>query len=97
MLSIWNLNILRPLGYIYKIKSDFEFEKKIQILLDAKWRNFFFDHPVFCAGIGALQLSIVLVTHSFYMFFMKLVGIVLILYYQHLKIIPEARSRFFKT
>ena len=47
MLSIWSFNILRPLSYIYRIQSDFEFEQKIQILLDAKWRHFIFDHPVF--------------------------------------------------
>ena len=28
MLSIWNVNILRPLSYIYRIQSDSELEKK---------------------------------------------------------------------
>ena len=41
MLSMWHFNILRPLRYIYRIQSDFEFEQKIQILLDVKLRHFF--------------------------------------------------------
>ena len=47
MLSIWNFNILRPLSYIYRIQSDFEFEQKSQILLDVEWVHFFIDHPVY--------------------------------------------------
>ena len=46
MLSIWNFNILRPLSYIYRIQSDFEFEQTIQILLDVKWLRFIFYIPV---------------------------------------------------
>ena len=46
MLSLWNFKVLRPLSYIYRIQSDFEFEQKSLILLDAEWVHFFIDHPV---------------------------------------------------
>ena len=46
-LSIWNVNILLLLSYIYGIQSDFEFEKKITILLDVvKGAYFLFDISV---------------------------------------------------
>ena len=39
------------LSYIYRIQSDFEFEEKIHILLEAKGGYFLFDHPVSHAKI----------------------------------------------